>query len=419
MRSETALPIIKHDGGTEIGGKNDFGSVLERYESALFDDYVPFWTEHGLDRQYGGYLTSLDRSGVPYNWEKSVWFQGRTLWIYSRLCNQFGARREWLDAAGRGFSFLRDHCYDTDGRMFFQVTREGLPVRKRRYYFSETFAAIGCAEYARATGAGEAMRMARDTYDRATDLYRHPSVLPPKYDPQTVREKSLAPPMILLATAQVFRDADARRANVYDADALEFAREIVDSFYEAERGLLHEHVGLDGERLDTPRGRLVNPGHSIEAAWFLLTESIHRSDAELAATGLTVLDRSYRLGWDAEHGGLLSFVDLEDRPPEQLEWDMKLWWPHTEAMYAALLAHSLTGEQRYADIFAEVDEYAFSHFADPEYGEWFGYLHRDGTVANSAKGSVFKGMFHLERALMLSIPILRRAQNAVSRQGRR
>jgi N-acylglucosamine 2-epimerase len=169
---------------------------------------------------------------------------------------------------------------------------------------------------------------------------------------------------------------------------------------------MFEHVGLNGEKLDSPKGRLVNPGHSIEAAWFLMTEGIRRNDKKIINRSLDILDWSMDIGWDKKYGGLLYFVDTEGKPAEQLEWDMKLWWPHTEALYALLLAYDVTRDEKYAKKFEMMHDYSFNGFEDKEYGEWFGYLHRDGSVSNTLKGSIFKGPFHLPRALMLATKLL-------------
>jgi len=295
--------------------------------------------------------------------------------------------------------------------MFFSTTREGRPLRKRRYLFTETFGAIAGAQYAVAAGDGAAWDLAERTYRLVVDLYRdpasHPEVaatLAPKTIPETRRSKAHAMPMILVATSQEMREASGDAA--YTAVIDEAMDEILSDFVHPEERALLETVGPRGERLDLPAGRLVNPGHAIECAWFLLREARHRGDATLQHRALEVLDWSLEWGWDEPHGGLLYFVDIEGRPPEQLEWDMKLWWPHTEALYALLLAHDLSGEERYLAWHDRIHAWSMAHLADPAYGEWYGYLHRDGTVALSVKGSMWKGAFHVPRALLYCMQIL-------------
>ena len=377
---------------------------IAKYKDLLLNDCLPFWLKNSLDREYGGYITCLDRKGNVYNTDKSIWFQGRETWVYSRLYNAFGKRPEWLEAARLGCKFIEKYCYDADGRMFFSVTRDGKPLQKRRYMFSETFAVIGLAEYSRASGDSCTLERAKNTFRMVESIYRNPSGIVPKINPETRRTKSLSLPMILLSTIQVLRDVE--NTTEYDEFACELVQAILKDFLKPDEKALFETVGANGERLDNPQGRCVNPGHSIETAWFLMHEGMYRKDKDIIANALKILDWSIEIGWDKEYGGILYFVDIEGKPPEQLEWDMKLWWPHTEALYALLLAFYLTNDRKYEAWFDKVHQWSFNHFADKEYGEWFGYLHRDGSVSNTLKGSMWKGPFHLPRALLLAIQIL-------------
>ena len=374
------------------------------YRRTLLEDVVPFWLRHAPDPVHGGYMNCLDRDGSVYNTDKAMWIQCRAVWTFSKLCNSLERREEWLNAAREGFDFIMKHGFDSDGRMFFVVTRDGRPLRKSRYLYTETFGAIACAEYARATGDEWAAAKAKETYRLLVDLYRTPGRLAPKIIPTTRVTRAHAMSMILIATTQELRllDTDPLHREVVD----EALRQIIEWFMKPGESALFETVGPSGERLDSPEGRCLNPGHAIETSWFLMHEALHRSDDALLRSALNILDWSLDRGWDIDYGGILSFVDLEGKPPEQLEWDMKLWWPHTEALYALLLAHHLTGDTKYATWYERVHEWSFTHFPDPEFGEWFGYLHRDGSVSLRLKGSMWKGPFHLPRALLYGLKLL-------------
>ncbi|HBE77754.1 MAG TPA: N-acylglucosamine 2-epimerase [Firmicutes bacterium] len=374
------------------------------YQQYLLENCIPFWIKNGLDHQYGGIWSCLDQKGDVYNTDKSVWFQGRGTWMFSRLYNLMGQKAEWLNAAKLGYDFLINHCFDLDGRMFFSVTRDGKPLQKRRYMFSETFAIIACAEYSKASGDKAALDRARQIYEMVLDLYRNPGKIQPKINPQTRMTKALAMPMILLNTTQSLREIDPDLK--YDGLAKEFVDEILKDFFKPSAGAAFEIVGPKGERLDSPQGRCINPGHSIEASWFIMHEGIYRKDQQLIDQALQLLDCSLKIGWDDLYGGLLSFVDIEGKPTEQLEADMKLWWPHTEALHALLLAHHLTGNTKYEEWYNKVHVWSFGHFADQKNPEWFGYLHRDGSVSKTLKGSMWKGPFHLPRVLLLNTKLL-------------
>jgi len=380
---------------------NYFWNQLKELYLKEIVECLEFWMENGVDRQFGGYLTCLDREGKVFSTYKSVWFQGRGMYIFAKAYNTIEKRPEWLEAARLGYEFLKRYCYDADRRMFFIVTRDGTPVQKRRYYFSETFAVTGCAEYYKATGDKEALMLARNTFDSIIYLYQNPHILPPKYNTEAVKAKALAIPMILTVTAQVLREADVDNAEKYDVFITQFVKEILNDFFKPDDKVLLETVGLKGERLASPAGRSVNPGHSIEASWFLMYEGIIKGDKELVGKSLDILNWSFNRGWDKENGGLMHFIDIEGRPSEKLEWDMKLWWPHSEALIAFLMAFKTTGDKLYLDRFHLVHEYLFEHFRDKQFGEWYGYLHRDGTISNDLKGNMFKGPFHIPRALIL------------------
>ncbi len=380
------------------------------YHDHLLNNVVPFWMKSDLiDKEYGGFITSVDREGKQYNTDKSVWFQGRALWSFSTLCNLYGKKEEWVAAAKSGADFIKNHCIDTDGRMFFTVTREGLPLRKRRYFFSESFLTVGFAEYYGVTGDPEDLALAEKYFDLMYELYRHPESDPFKITPKenaAVRNlHSNANPMVLVSSAQTVQKYSARK-EYYDKIIDGIVDDMINLHYKPEYKCVLENVFLDGGILDNPTGRTINPGHCIENSWFLMNRAIYKNDKELLKKALNILEWSLDRGWDKEYGGVIYFTDLYGRPPEQLEHDMKLWWVHNECLIATLMAYNITGEEKYADWYEKIHEYVFSHFPDKEYGEWYGYLHRDGTVSHTQKGSLWKGPYHLIRCLMFCEQIL-------------
>ena len=364
------------------------------YKNYLCDNVLKFWLDNAIDDVNGGIYTQLDEKGNIYGKEKSVWFQGRALWSFSKAYNAIDARPEYLEAAEKIYNFLHK-CADTDGRMYFTVTEDGRGIQKRRYYFSETFAAIGCCEYYLATGDKKAWEWAEKYVDIAYSIFNDPSLTTPKTNPETAPFKSLSPVMIMLATAQVMRQVDTLK---YDPIAKAMAKEVIEGGYLTDNALL-EHVYADGTpAFDTPTGRIVNPGHDLEAAWFLMAEAVYQNDEEMKKIALKITDFSMERG--LRDGGIIAFCDVLGHPPVQLEWDMKLWWPQCEAMIANKFAYNLTKDEKYLKSFNDLWNYTEEHFADKENGEWYGYLHYDNTVANTLKGNIFKGPFHLPRLLM-------------------
>lgn len=375
------------------------------YRHELLDRVVPFWLQHSLDHEHGGQFNSLDRDGSVFDSDKSMWLQGRALWMFAKLYNEVEQQPAWLDAARHIYEFLRRFGFDADGRMIFSVTADGRPLRKRRYLFTETFAIIGLAEYARATGDSWALQRAIDTYRLVVDHLRNPEALEPKIFPQTRRAKAHNVSMILLATTQELRLA-APPDPLYQQVLDEALDQILNHFLDERTEAVYEVLAADNQRLDTDDGRRITPGHALESAAFVMHEAIAQADGALVPPALRMIDYSLKRGWDKEYGGLLYFVDSEGKPPTRLEWDMKLWWPHAEALYALLLAYHLSRDAKYARWFAAMHEYTFARFPDPEYGGWYGYLHRDGTVSTPLKGGMWKGFFHTPRALWLCWKLL-------------
>ncbi len=380
------------------------------YHNTLFGDVLPFWLNSDLiDREYGGFITSVDREGKSYNDDKSVWFQGRCLWTFSKLCNVYGYNEELATVADSGARFIRERCIDTDGRMFFTVTRDGKPLRKRRYFFSESFLVVGFAEYYLLRGNKEDLDLAVKYFDFMYEMYNNPESDPFKITPKENAEvrslHSNANPMVLVSSAQTLRRITGN-FEYYDKIIEKIISDMINLHYKEELKCVLETVYPNGDILDNPVGRTINPGHSIENSWFLMNMANTTNDKELLKKALNILEWSLDIGWDDKYGGIYYFRDVYGRPCEQLEHDMKLWWVHNEALIATLTAYKLTGEEKYADWYEKLHEYIFPRFSDKEFGEWYGYLHRDGTVSHEQKGSLWKGPYHLLRCLILCESIL-------------
>ncbi|MCC7010317.1 MAG: AGE family epimerase/isomerase [Acidobacteria bacterium] len=371
-------------------------ALLSIYRDGLLHDTVPFWIPRAVDAECGGFLTCLDRDGSVLQTDKPVWVQGRLTWLLATLYNTIERREDWLAYARHGVEFLTRHGFDADGRMFYAVTRDGRPLRKRRYLFSETFTIIALAACGTASKDPSLVARALELFKLVLRYHREPGRLEPKVNPTTRPMKGLAMPMILIATAQELRKAV--RDPLCDEVIAESIAEIERDFVKPDLRCVLETVGPNGEVYDTFEGRTVCPGHAIEAGWFILHEARHRGgDGRLLELGARIIDWSLVFGWDDRYGGLMYFRDARGLPSAEYPHDMKLWWPHNEAIIATLLAHHLTGEPRYARWHAMVHDWAYAHFPDPVHGEWFGYLHRDGSVSTTLKGNMWKGPFHLPR----------------------
>ena len=371
----------------------------QKYREDLVNDIMPFWLKNGLDRVNGGVYTCVDRDGSLIDSTKSVWFQGRFAFVCSFAYNTIEKNPEWLAAAKSTIDFIEAHCFDTDGRMYFEVMADGTPLRKRRYVFSESFAAIAMAEYAKASGDMTYAEKALNLFKDIRKFVATPGYMEPKYLP-TLQAKGHSLVMILINTASRIRNVISDP--VLDQQINESIASLKD-FMKPEFKALLEMVGPNGEFIDTINGRLINPGHCIETAWFLLEEAKYRNwDKELTEQALQILDWSWEWGWDKQYGGIINFRDCRNLPPQDYSQDMKFWWPQTEAIIATLYAYEATGDDKYLIWHKQICEWTYAHFPDNEFGEWYGYLHRDGTVAQPAKGNIFKGPFHIPRMMIKS-----------------
>ncbi len=383
----------------------DFANYATQYRTALLNDVIPFWKRHSLDHECGGYFTCLNRDGSVFDTDKFIWLQARQVWTFSMLYNRVEKRQSWLDIARHGANFLRAHGMDASGAWYFALDRAGNPLVQPYNIFSDCFAAMAFGQFALASGDESAADLALHTYRAILHRRDNPKGPYNKLVPRTRPLKGFALPMILcnltLELETLLPPGEVERTTA------ECVHEVMDVFLDTESGLIFENVAPDGSHVDSFEGRLLNPGHGIEAMWFIMDIAWRQSSPQSSVlspqflidratnTILRILD----FGWDKDYGGIFYFLDAQGHPPQQLEWDQKLWWVHLEALVALAMAYRLTGR---ADVWAwyeKVHAYAWTHFPDPEYGEWYGYLNRRGEVLLPLKGGKWKGCFHVPRAL--------------------
>jgi N-acylglucosamine 2-epimerase len=367
----------------------------EIYRKGLLEDILPFWLNHAIDWEDGGFTFCLNRDGSIIDTDKGVWQTARFSWMILTLYNEVEKRDEWLKIGMHGIDFLEKHCYDTRGKMYFIVDKKGDPIRMRRYVYSESFAAIAYAACFKATGIERYKEKAMEAFDQFLEYNAIPGLIPPKYS-DARKMRGMGVPMIGLVTAQELRKYLGDDS--FTAQITKWMEEIQQYFLNYDFKAVMETVGPEGEFIDHFDGRTLNPGHAIEGAWFVLSEAIHRDyDPDLVKLGTTMLDWMWEIGWDKEYGGIFYFRDVKGLPVQEYWHDMKFWWPHNEAVIATLMAYQITGDEKYARWHKEVHDWTFKHFPDPEFGEWYGYLHRDGRISVPLKGNIWKGPFHIPR----------------------
>lgn len=372
--------------------------LLTLYRSELLDNVVPFWLSKSQDSEFGGYFTCLDRKGDVFDTDKFIWLQSRQVWMFAMLYNKVEKRQEWLDCAIQGAEFLKKQGHDGNYNWYFSLSREGKPLVEPYNIFSYTFAAMAFGQLSLATGNQEYAEIAKRTFDIILSKRSNPKGKWNKAYPGTRNLKSFSLPMIMSnLTLEIEHLLDG---NIVEQTIEECIHEVMEVFLRPELGgLVVEHLNVDGTLSDTFDGRLINPGHGIEAMWFIMDLAVRLKRPELIDKAVQTTLKTIEYGWDEKYGGIFYFLDRKGFPPQQLEWDQKLWWVHMETLISLLKGYQLTGSKECLEWFEKIHEYTWKHFKDPEYPEWWGYLNRQGEVLLDLKGGKWKGCFHVPRGL--------------------
>lgn len=375
----------------------NFKQLSQQYRSELLDKVIPFWLEKSQDMEFGGYFTCLDREGNVYDTDKFVWMQGREVWMFSKLYNEVEKKQEWLDCAIQGAEFLKKYGHDGNLNWYFALDREGHPLVEPYNIFSYTFAVIAFGQLSIATGNKEYADIAKRTFDIVLSKVDNPKGKWNKAAPGARAMKTFDLPMILCNVALEIEQLLEPEFLQKTIDTC--LHEVLDVFYRPELGLIVEALGKNGELVDSFDGRKMNPGHAIESTWFImdLGKRLGRQDLIEKAVEIAIAEAEY--GWDEKFGGIFYFMDRLGKPRHELEYDQKLWWVHLEALISFIKGYQLSGNPKCLEWFERIHEYTWSHFADSEHPEWYGYLNRQGEVLLPLKGGKWKGCFHVPRGL--------------------
>jgi N-acylglucosamine 2-epimerase len=368
-----------------------------QYKNELLENVVPFWQNHSKDEAAGGYFTCLDQYGNVYDTDKFMWLQGREVWCFSMLYDKVEPRQEWLDMALHGAAFMQQHGRDEAGNWYFSLTREGKPLVQPYNIFSDCFAAMAFGALYKITGHQPHADIAIQTFENILKRQHNSKGMYNKAYPGTRPLRNFSLPMILCnLSLELEHIIGSDKVNEF---APQVVHDVMEVFYHKASGLILENVAPDGSFADCFEGRLLNPGHAIEAMWFIMDLGQRFNNKALQQKAVDIMLHTLEYGWDKKHGGIFYFLDLKGHPTQQLEWDQKLWWVHAETLVALAKGYAATGNQQCANWFTKVHTYTWQHFKDKAYGEWFGYLNRQGEVLLNLKGGKWKGCFHVPRAL--------------------
>lgn len=409
---------------------------LTFYKRHVEEVLLPFWAK-AVDKDNGGIYTCFNNTGeVLASKDKYTWSQGRFLWLWSQIARMIsenkleGEKGEYLDQLHLTAAFLEEHLFLENGTCAFLLTGEGqkkesIPGKGfDTSIYADCFVALGLGKFAGLTGDLQRFETALDLYNRIRKRIDSGHVRTEPYPiPEGYRAHSI--PMIMLNVSQELADM-ANQLNHPEEEILfqhsiSYMDDIMENFYRKDTHRVIEMLpeGSHPDN-DTLLYRHLNPGHTIESMWFVIHTAQKSGHTGYVNQAARAIEHAIHAGWDPGYGGLFRFIDKEGGKPkgkntstpyEQLivdSWDMKLWWPHSEALYATLLAFTVTGDEDMKRLYDKIATYTFGTFPNPdrEVGEWIQIRDREGTPVDVIAALPVKDPFHILRSMLLIIDLL-------------
>ena len=396
--------------------------IRAQAEANLRDRVMPFWADRSWDREYGGFLTRLDRRGNRLDDSEKIMIMQVRMIASLALAHRHGiADRGYLERAAQGFEFLTRTMWDPENSGFyFSVTREGAPKCIRKNTDFHAYAITGLSEYHRASGSPEALAWAVRVYDvlvaNAMDGDRgfiedfdggHWPVLNAEQmglgDRQGIKTIDMHTNMLegMVYLAAVTRDPDHLRT----------LRRLLDLI--SAKGIHPNHgctvtaFDYDWRPVADARGEMTTSyGLNVELAWLMIeaVDTLGLDRDPYRATILRLIDHGLDFGFDWERGGLAGngpltghVLDGASHPNEVL----KPWWAQAEMLNASIAVYRWTGEARYVEALTKLWDWLWTHQIDHECGDWYQDTRwESGTPLTTDKGGEWKTAFHVSRALV-------------------
>ena len=374
----------------------------------LFGHVLPFWEKYAFDPR-GGLSTCINDAGEVLSTDKWLWCQWRAVWVFSRIYHQLGHDPRWLKYARNIAEFAIGAGWDEAGDGWGQaLSGDGKLLRGYSSIYDDAFAVYGLQELYKASREDSFAQLARRTADAALKKLAHPYDTIPHF-PYPIPRGAKPHGIPMLWSYELAELGHALQEEKYLKAAKRLSDEIFRDHFRPDRNLFLEFVQLDGGEFPGPQGAAVVPGHVIEDMWFQIhVAGLLDLPPERTKNALEAILRHLKLGWDpTQGGGLLLAVDAEGR--DEVGWNFatsKLWWPHTEALYAMLLGWTMTGRAEFLEWYERLWEFCLAHFVDWENGEWRQKLDRSLAPLTGVVALPVKDPFHLPRSLIFQIELL-------------
>ena len=386
--------------------KDTLVGLMAFYRNFLFNNFLPFWEKYGIDYEYGGVLNCMEDDGKLVSEDKYTWSQARSLWTFSYIYNNFVKSDKNFEFIKKTYLFLLKHARDDNGDWVYRMHREGKVLDGAISAYVDLFAAYGITEYFRVTSEKEALKVAQETLHRYAWKIKQP-------DFTTVEPFKLKPGYKLHGIFFLFLNILTPLLMEVSDPELEKEAEmcvstIINHFMDKKRKLIYEMLDSQFNPIDSPEGKDYMPGHNIECAWIFMIEAQRKSDNELMKTAMNILRWTIERSWDDQFGGFFWCLNVDNETPHQQGWDNKIYWVHSEALLALMLAYEITKENYYMDWFLKVHDYSFKIFPVKKYGEWYQRCDRKGNKLDEIVSLPVKDPYHVARAVMFIIESLER-----------
>ena len=425
--------------------KDEIKVMAGFYENELVNRFLHYWIPRCVDHENGGFVNCFNNEGtVLVSKDKYIWSQGRFVWVFAKLASieapifSQQQRDEFLALAKHGADFLMAHCLmgENDWRCVFLLDEKGNPKYVDGYdkydmsVYADCFASAGLLKYATASHDQAAYSFGKKLYESIVERVAANTFETLPYPlSKTLRAHGI--PMILSnVTKDMYYAAQAFEPEIaesYKGKAWKYSEDILTHFVD-ENNLLHEVITADNQFIPEVLGQHINPGHTLEDAWFMLDSQELAGRDDYTEKICDMVLKAAETGWDDEFGGIYHFADVRGGEPrgenskyaeeamsKQLSgWGDKLWWVHSESLYSLLRCYFLTGEPLYYQWYQKVFEYTYRTFPnpDPEVREWKQIRNRDGSPVDRVVALPVKDPYHVTRNLILLIELLYRQLEA-------